>query len=271
MKATIAAWNIQEGLAIPARSRQLVEGIKQLDADVITLSDAYWPGNPLHTLDMALVEEAKADLDAEGYSTFELAYEDDNDPYPSRYMLGLARVACRQSGVNLDGRNALAISVVPDRQTSEKELQVYGVHLDDRSESRRVAQAYAILNEFDTYAAQAVIGDFNSLNKTTISARIIGSTLGTLDSADHISRRVPDRIRAVASKLGGMASGTTLDVVRAAGLQETDDKPSGTFPSRFPLLQLDRCMVTPGIEVHQQRQPHRAGSDHRAIKVSLTV
>ena len=269
MKITAAAWNIQEGLAIPHRSQSLVEGIKQLDSDVVMLTDAYWPGNPLHELDFSLVEEAQDAFTNEGYTVQKIWYEDASDPYPDRLMLGLGRIGLEMTSVNLDGRNAMKLMLHDPASSMQSGLQIFGVHLDDRSEARRVAQAYSIAAEISDASPTVVIGDFNSLDNITLSAQLIKTTLGKLQNAHHESRRISDRIHAVASKLGDMAAGTTLDVLREAGLHDASAKHTATFPSRLPVLALDRCMVTSDVQASLQRQPHRPGSDHRAVKVSV--
>lgn len=268
MSITVAAWNIQEGLASPERSASLVEGVKSLDADIVYLSDAFWPGNPLHRLDETLVDRAEDNFRSEGYELLEVPYEDASDPYTDRYMLGLGRIGVAMSSVNLAGRNAVKVQVHESQGNTADPLQVVGVHLDDRYEVKRFAQAQALIDE--TIDGQNMfIGDFNAHARASWQGALIGSAFGKIRTADHISRRFPDRARAVASKLGDMVSGVALDLLAEEGFIDADPKHRATYHAMLPILQLDKCLVSGGIEANFEPQSRRRGSDHLPIKVSL--
>lgn len=264
MAIKIGAWNLREGLALPEHSSHLVEAILQRDNDVMILSDAYWLGNPLHDAQAEVAEDALDVLRLEGYQAVRTDYEDDL-PWPERYMVALLRVAVSDlETVRLGGRNALGMQIVEPH--SDISLNLLGAHFDDRNETNRMMQAYDASEYLQAAGSAAIIGDLNALHgpdgrSKFLGSHFVGSAVACLphERAKNIGKRVHE-----------MALDSSFDILRLRGFRDVDPLHRPTFPSRAPLLHLDRCFVSDqAIGRDFAVAPHNSHSDHRAIEVVI--
>ncbi len=266
MAIDAVGWNLQESLAIRERAPALVEAIKQYDADVIVLSDAFRVEN---SLDGARAQEVAGAYDAfhqAGYTIREAAYDDDHAVH-GRYLTVLSRLAIHATQVvRLGNRNGLSLRVT-DRETNAP-LHIMGLHFDDRCEAARIKQAHAAMEHVKADEPSVLLGDFNALHQGDRQYAPFRHKL-----VHRAIQRTPNAwVRMVGGKVAEMASGTTMQLFEQAGLRDVDILHQPTMPARFPMLDLDHGLVSEqvhsrGFEVGGY---HRE-SDHRGIAFTVEV
>lgn len=264
MAIKVSAWNLQEGLALPGRSDSLVESALGQDADVMILSDAYWLGNPLHGADAGIAEEAIERFRSEGYQDFRAEYGD-RDKWEERYLVALSRLAVSSvDTVRLGGRKAVSMTV--GEAEDKGGLQVLGAHFNDENELLRMGQAYDAVQHLEGSGPSAIIGDFNALHGADGISRIMASPV-----VDNLIGRIPHkRCKNIGERVHQMAWGSTFRLLEAAGFRDADPGHTASFPSKFPVLHLDRCFVSPEAAGRDFAvMPHNPSSDHRAIEVTI--
>jgi endonuclease/exonuclease/phosphatase family metal-dependent hydrolase len=269
----LMAWNLHEGLALAERSPQIVEAIKQQEADVVMLSDVYWLDNPLHGADGAVAETALDSLGEEGYQAFRAEYADDHE-WQRHYMILLSRIAVQNSTtLRLGHRNG--IGVMLQDPASKRALHTVGAHFDDRTEALRQGQVAALLEHIDVAEPTVLIGDLNALHGEDSLSKLICNPLLQLLARGAMNARYfrqgNEEKRAIVPRLREMASGTTFDVLEAAGLRDIDLLHRPTMPSGRPLFHLDRCFVSRDVRLLRDFSvvPRTNLSDHRAITVTV--
>lgn len=276
MTLTVAAWNVAEGLGHTDRSPEIVESIKELDADVVALSDAYWDGNPLHEVnDPDQAETAKESLTKEGYESFAVRY-DRPGHFPGRHLLLLSRVSGGFDTVPAADSIAACITVPLE---DDMALQVAGVHLDDQSEHVRVEQVKDLASNLETISKPTVLmGDFNAMNGLHYRARLLRSFAGRSAarlSPDLEPRNDFEKTHGRPSKierLVDMANGQTMKVLFDSLLRDADVRSQATIPDKQPLFALDHIMISPAVAVKSFTRHDKTGlSDHRPISARITV
>jgi endonuclease/exonuclease/phosphatase family metal-dependent hydrolase len=273
MAFKVMAWNLREGLAAPDRSPVLVEAIKQHDADVAVLSDAYWLENPGHgTIPEVAAEtaqQAQIAFEQAGYDSLAVEYNDGH-PWQSRMILMLSRLAVSDvSWVKLSHRSGTQATIL-DPETNQ-EVYVVGAHFDDRDDQLRLKQADAAIDHLIRFAdgkPRALIGDLNSLHPGEWTSRLVGNRLART-AARHLL--LDEKRRYDAARLSGMATSKVLERLEEYGLRDADRLRRPTFPSRQPLFQLDHCLVSDIFVPHFEVAAHNPASDHRAIIATLEV
>ena len=288
MAVEIGVWNVAGALGDNEREEQALEKIKRLDADVVILPEACKAGL---ALDTALMVQTQ--LGSE-YVVAHVEYEDKDDRLSSSAMLLLNRLPADSltTAVRIGSRNAIYARVIDPGNGIV--LRGLGVHFDDRSEATRLLQAreafYVLRDseaiddivvearnhigdrqEFD--GPQFIAGVLNSMPRRLVRARLGRSAL-RLPAVyptfvrPEISRF--DRAANIASRLGGMSSGRTLQYLESVGFMGADPSHSPTWPARWPLAQLDHIMVAGDARVSMSTIHDDTGlSDHRAITATI--
>lgn len=257
----VAAWNVARGLSDPARFETVAEGVRELDADIVVVSEAFDRSGQAVRPDYA---------EALGYRAFEIGY-DDAEAHPSgqQYLAVMSRVACSAAGVRLGCRNGLAVSAGIGR--TGRRLELYAVHADDRDESKRLLMARTLLTAAndvqygslgsDIVPDVVIAGDLNNMPAGQMTARLLRSS-----PARTLAGMIPhQRYRSLAVRLADMARGEALSELELAGFRNANQMGEATMRQAGLSVTLDHIL---------QRGPGAAsdfvvhdipGSDHRAI------
>ncbi len=267
MSVKIASWNIARGLSDPERLASITAGLQEMDADVVILSESMDKEGRLADPDFAKKL---------GYAAITTEYED-VEPHPSEQQF--LTVLYRQSpGVDIDTvrlglgtRRALGVLV---RHEGTAMLGIAS-HFDDRSEDKRIAMVNALVegigkDERD-WEYVFVAGDLNAMHPQDWRAKILGNR-----TAQIIARHIPEsikklaRFKSLATRLTEMAKGTTMRLFSDLGFVDADPRRQATMLlAGKPAVQLDHILHTPDLDAKRFKAHTFAGSDHRAISVTL--
>lgn len=279
MAIRIAAWNTEGRLGQrTTKSRgspeHILEGIRQLDADVVVLPEVYYeqigPGvdDQLHAL---------------GYEWADVRYDDvalpsDNDDRPHAVHL---RILSRLPLLDVqrhrfqDVRTLMSAAVM-DPATKQR-IRILATHLDDRSEALRMKQVAAVVDFINGEDMQTVmLGDFNAMWDSVIARGIRSAPVRWL--AAHVPGVW---LRSIATRFTDMASGTALQfLAEQAGLRDADIRrqPTSTpklrgvewLPS-IRMAQLDHILISSELIAETVAVMPDGGSDHRAIITTIRL
>lgn len=257
----IAAWNTARGLSDPERFGTIWEGIEQLDADVVVISES---------LDRTGVP-AEAHFARElGYQEYTVEYQD-QEPHPSRqqYLTVLTRIACDRSVMRFATRNGIHVST--SSAGTGQRLDILAVHGDDRDENRRLAMYHAALNEADKIQRSSVAssmspdvviaGDLNSMPAHTLTANVLRSA-----PVRGLARVLPHaRLRSLATRTTQMARGEALGLLEDHGFRNANQMALPTMVRSGLALTLDHILHRGQGGVVDFAVHNLPGSDHRAI------
>lgn len=232
------------------------------------LSDAYYLNdvNPAPGRESS-VEVADAALEylraSGGYEAIRVEYGDKME-CADRYMVGLSRVALAGHGTaQLGRRKALAMQLAGDGTSG---LKILGVHFNDETENNRIVQAVGATEHFADEDQAVIVGDFNTMHGSDTRSRLIAHPL-----SGSLARHIPHSYgRSIAERVHQMGWGSTFRIIEERGFYDADPSHRPSFPSRLPVLHLDRCFVSDNTGSHGfQVEPHHPGSDHRSINVVI--
>lgn len=271
-----AAWNTESRLSDYAHGQkrgsaaQIVQGIEQLNADVIVLPEAY--------IDRAS-PEADESLRELGYTWHDIEAGPSRDwtkeflgkPISLRVLSRLAITHVEQPYVG--EHNVLAVHVV-DPETKAI-VRAIAVHLDDRSEAHRLRQVEDIIpyvNQEDV--PTVMLGDFNTMwhkgRARAIGAWPVRKLVQVLPNAT---------LRDVGARFTDMATGDVLNkLINETDLRDADPsyRPTVTPKRRgmemlpsAPLAQIDHILVSDDLWVDNFKVAADSGSDHRAISADI--
>jgi endonuclease/exonuclease/phosphatase family metal-dependent hydrolase len=278
MAIKVVAWNVEgrlsgEVLSGRGSADHILEGIKELDADVLVLLEAY-----TSTLANGVYDK----LRELGYEILNTAYEDvgrrkNNFFRGEMYMCILSRLQIIKVDHIRPGdiRNLLVCEVTDP--ASGKPVRIIATHLDDRSEQQRVLQ----VEELSDYISASdlptiMLGDFNAMWHKG-RALLIDSLVMRL-----IARCIPHKdLQGVLQRAIDMASGTSLSILSTkTRLREVDlrHRPTAT-PKRYGalwmpsvrLIQIDHMLVSPEITTENFSISADGGSDHRSISANILL
>lgn len=263
MALEVMSWNIRDGLSNEAMADTVIAHIETAMPDVLVLAEAYREnkqptmGEKLHIL---------GDL---GYCAIAAPYADDDGRADRHYLVGCARDELVESAeaLSLGTRNALYLQVVDP--ASDKLIDTFLTHLDDRRESRRLAQAQHLLAAIDPEAPAIIAGDMNAMHSDDPRARLLrmarplAKRLPTIEPRPDYKYPKLKRMGSLASRLTDMATGTTLAAFEAAGFADANTQ---HLPTRGPvtidyIMARDLLVNNDSFVVHDQTEV----SDHRAI------
>ena len=167
------------------------------------------------------------------------------------------------------GRNAIYLPLID--HIIEKSIDVYGVHLNDRSEKSRLEQARSLIQHIGIDERVVVAGDFNASYRQDRLGRILRLTrplFSLVPVIDYKPGIKPSKLHHYADRArraSQMAIGTTLKVFEAAGFEDADPDHR---PTAGP-LNIDHIVVRDLGVLKHQVIPKTAYSDHRAISATL--
>lgn len=273
MALRVATWNVEgrlegrpgEGRGSPAH---ILSGVQRLNADLLVLPEAY-----SHTID-PIVERR---LRQWGYDWQDIAYNDHASKARGPYLRVVTRLPLANIHTVRFGniRSLLCLRVVDP--ASQCQVRIIAVHLDDRSEKRRLRQVEELITHVACEPLRTIVlGDFNAVWPEGY-ARLLGSK-----PVRAMIRHLPTRrLRSVCGRFSDMALGTTLTTLaERAELREADRlhvptaTPKTRYTARFPsirLAQLDHILLTPGLVATDFDIAEDYGSGHRAISVTVHV
>lgn len=178
MSIKVAAWNVAKGLGNGNEAR-IYEGIKQLDAEIVVLSEAYATdaSNPNeHVIDK--ISDFAMD---NGYEfVVETGYNDEGsvneELQREQYLVVLGRHALKGAGlIRLDNRSAIGLTLL-DNQT-DVEIQAVAAHFRDENEQLRQDMAQSLTALVDTTKPTLLIGDLNAMHRNSNHARLVRSPI----------------------------------------------------------------------------------------------
>lgn len=231
--------------------------------------------------------EIRERLEKIGYKLLEIAYGDRDDrlhsPYPATkdpHMMLLSRLKVERfeelSRVG-GARNMLTADVVdPD---TNRLVCIFGIHLDDRTEEKRLRQVDVLVPLIREATPIPVIamGDFNAMRGDSLPAFIFGNRVSRAMSEYIPSKRIKD----VAQRVSEMAIGDTIRMFEeGTGLVNADPRGRLTttpkmrgmeFMPSIPMVKIDNLYVGREFTVRNERVEGDGGSDHRLISAELRL
>lgn len=237
---------LEGGFEDEPRSRAVLDITEAVNPDVVIYPEAFNEDGNIRALDAA-----KFALQDQGYVVEGVANEDDDDRSDRRGLVAASKVKNTEiEVVRLMTRNALRVTGLhPEDQQA---IDVFGVHLEDRSEDGRLWQAGALLKEA-AYDRTILAGDFNAMHANAPIARVLramgplANRLPAGEPGTHQSKLA--RIGSLSQRLAEMADGRTMEAMVKDGFIDADPKRQATI-RRLGLLavQLDHIMVGDGLE-----------------------
>lgn len=276
MAVELMAWNVRDGFGDAERSTELVEQVKLHAPDLAFFSEAV-SEEKIQSEEFSHSLETFRTL---GYVAAHSLYDDDDgrlDRHGALMLNRLSGARLRHSSVlRMHSRNALQWHYA-DPATNVV-VRVAGAHLDDRREQRRLLQAVTLIESMkssDSAAEetpQIIAGDLNAMHGHNAKARLLRAVkplaelLPTSEPGQLTSRTA--RIGSLATRLCGMADGSTLDFIEQMGFTDIDfrHRPTKGFAN------LDHIFISAGLSsenfcVHD-KHPY---SDHRAISAKIVT
>lgn len=262
MALEVAAWNVLDAFSDARRAVRVLRAVQRWRPDAAVLLEAWRDDRYTSLLDGVL-----EDFGNSGYDVVHSLYGDAGRPY-QHGIIGIVRreVAAAPQIVSLGSRNAVRMSL-PDASGGVP-VEFLGVHLDDRSEQERLRQVERLIEMVKPCSRVVVGGDFNAMHGADWRAqalRAVRPLAQHMQPAEHHHHWTPpqlQRIGSLAARLTGMAAGTTLQQLEAAGFTDTStERP----PTKGP-FNLDHILVrgVQGFELRVDSVPPSL-SDHRPV------
>lgn len=180
-------------------------------------------------------------------------------------LVGDAEVVEHIQPIQLLGRTALRASL-------KGNIDVIGVHLDDRDEDTRCKQTQALLDQVDPDRLTIIAGDFNAIHRDDRRAqllRALGPFAGMFPEGEPGTKQSKiARLGSLATRLTMMAEGGPLAMMEGAGYHDADSSRRATMG----FVQLDHIMVPRDLSIATVFvQPLRGLSDHAAIGADILI
>lgn len=272
MAVEIMAWNVLDAFSDESRAKGVLQVVQEQHPDAAVFSEA-WREDKDH-----LIDDVLEDLDGNGYTVTHGLYADDDGRQDRHGIIGIVRnevVADNKPQiVSLGSRNAVHMPLLNmTGNNTETILDFFGVHLDDRSEQRRLAQVERLIAATEFSGKIAIGGDLNAMHRADPLARTLRMVRPIVQRMPTIAPR-PDfkpprlkRIGSLASRLTDMATGTTLQQLESAGFVDAD---TSHQPTKGP-FNLDHILLK-GLVAFSQRTHEKSHlSDHRAVSALVGV
>lgn len=259
MAIKVASWNILDGFSKEDHIDPIIDIVRSMEADVAVFPEAYDDNRPDFVED---VTERFKELD---YETIHGPYEPLDDHEERHGIMAISRLGTSGRLFRLGVFNA--VQLFPVDPVTKTTINFVGAHFDDRRETSRLIQARQLVQElFQDQRANVLAGDLNAMHGGDLRTRLIGNR-----AVGSLARHVPHaRAQSIATRLHGMASGTTIELLETNSLRDADPSHQPTWPSRWPQFVLDHIMISADIhptafEIH----PANRLSDHNAITATL--
>lgn len=280
----IGSWNIEGRLGHYRREgrgspEHIIEGIRELDADVLFLPEAYTEVFPIE-------EKTVQALHILGYDIKDVPYED-TDHFDNRFldphMLLLSRIAIQSFEIFRLGGIRNALSATLRDVSSETTFRFIGIHLDDKSEAIRQSQLPDLIDHINNpkyYGSLDTVmaGDYNSMHGSTLRAKVVRS-LPVRRATAHL---LPSEdLRSFATRASDMGIGSILSSIESeTNLRDVDPKHTPTATPKVrdhewipsvPLLDIDHMMKSDAVVSSDFGVGKKdMGSDHRPVSVTIS-
>ncbi len=272
MAIEVFSMNARDCFSDEARARQLIDRVGELSPSVAVFPEAYTEGEE------DLLDDVQEELSELGYLVTYGHYDDADGRSDRHGILSVVRESLAVPGrsgqlVRTAGRNAVE-QWLTDPET-ELTTHFVGVHLDDREESTRMAQARTLRGDI-------VAGDFNAMHpgQDKNPKMMVAHSIAMLTRMGIMPKATPQsieekfslgKIGSLGYRLHGMGLGTTMANL-AACYQDADPDFQPTMPASKPFAQLDHILVRPSYDVTDFAVlPHNGESDHRGIMARVVV
>ena len=276
MALKLLSWNIEGRLspfAIKGRGtpEQILSEIIAHDADVVFLPEAA-DGDEI-------APEIIDKLESFGYTIHTVIYNDSGPRPFAAEQIPVMKLLTRVPVANFrqlrlgDVRNALVADITDQKNNTM--IRLYGLHLDDYSETNRLLQIETLLEYLkDDTLPVVAMGDLNAMHATDLPARLAHNVF----TKQIVKLVPPTAFKDIVRRIYEMGSGTALEKLETqSGLTDVDSRhrPTSTpklrghewLPS-IRLVQIDHIYVSSNVRtVDFQIAKHDGGSDHRALSV----
>lgn len=265
----VATWNA-EGMfseghgTIRANAADAIRTLRALDASVVVI--------PEFAIQSRLLPETKKAIRNMGYTLSLAEYIDER----ATGLLFAVLTKTAPSAVKLNRfkdseRFALSVTV----EHNNKMYNIIGVHLDDRSEDRRIIEVDS-LNKMIVASEHPIVlmGDFNAMDGDSIRARLLRSWIAGL-----AARFTPSRDGlSIGQRLVGMADGRTIRSILHTKEVRNVSGSSSTISAKqrglellpaTPLVKIDWIFASSDISAQDVKVWSDVGSDHRPIVAEL--
>lgn len=276
----IASWNVEDGLSKPNKTAGVVERIKTIDADIVALPEAFAESARYSKNNYsAVLQEAFEKLAAQGYVPHSKLY-DDTDGRKDRhgFVLLTRQQAAADEVVEIDLGSRQALG----QYMGDISLTIAGVHLDDRTEVRRMSQTSMLLRWLNPARPNVVMGDMNAMHRQDLMARalrLFTTAAYRLPSVDP-GEQAPNlawlrRKGSLSQRLTDMATGYVIATMEESGYRDADPVHQPTKGA----VQLDHIMANThtlpdykswlSISQTQVEDMVKGESDHRPISTTI--
>jgi endonuclease/exonuclease/phosphatase family metal-dependent hydrolase len=168
MAFRVGSWNIHNGFSDGSKVEPIVMAVDRMGVDAIIFPEAY-DDNQENT---DALEEALESLKILGYKALSHSYDDQNNRSDQHGFVWASRITGTTTFEPL-GERLAAYSVLTDPDT-DTAVEVYGAHLDDRSEKKRLEAIKDLkIDGIPTILA----GDLNSMDRHDYRVHVLGSNV----------------------------------------------------------------------------------------------
>lgn len=272
-KFTILEWNIccggfpgyKEQTPPPPMMKKIIEGVKKIDADFVTLIDTYLWDSIFTNSDLQTMF---------GYPYAHTMNLNDRALIRNKANNGITVLSKHPildyNHIRILTRDALQTTI----QVSGKALDIFSVYLDHESESVRLLQMEALLSRKTSRNKTILIGDLNALApgdvpffKECIFRLLASLPFSFMDDAREIYEKIRHR--------------RVIFFIQSRGLSDASTGSELTIPTKKisffipPLFKLDYCFISSGINVNRSYVPHggvfTSVSDHYPLITELEL
>lgn len=289
MAIDVLSANVLDGFSNGETAWHLTRQVAALKPDAAVFLEAYAEGREDY------LSFAQDEFNLMGYDVVTAPYDDADGRADKHGIMAIARTEVIRpleiKVIRFAGRAGVGMTVFDE--SSQEEIDVYGLHMDDRSEGGRLEQAYELITFADPGRRSALVGDLNAMHGSAASARLlrlagpIAKLLPVSDPGESnkglhgetlpkVSKLA--RIGSLATRLTAMADGATLAMLEQVGFRDADGERRPTMPDHWllpPVVQLDHVMVSRNVDVlgHQtvalRDEAGKRLTDHLAVRAQL--
>jgi len=221
----VMALHVQDAFSDETRAQTVLDVVTLRRPDAAVFAEAWHDGRD------QLLDDVLDTFTERGYATVHSLYDDDDGRQDRHGIIGIVRNRILTDQVphvvRLGSRNAVYLPLANPESGVTTDL--FGIHLDDRSEARRLGQTDALLGTVvDPDRPTIVAGKFNAMypsDPRAIVARALRPLARRLPTADPRPDVRPPRLKRIGSlaeRTTAMAAGTTMQRFITADFIDAD-------------------------------------------------
>ena len=280
MSVKVAAWNVKRGLGNEYEGL-IFNGLDQLNADVVVLSEAYSTNDTTPDgLEEDVIGRVSEFAERQGYDYIaQTPYQEsglrspnESEPGEQTYLMVLGREVIKSANlIRLYNRDALDLNIV-DQQTGIS-IQGIAAHFDDRHEYYRQKMTIDLISNLDPNRPSLLMGDLNAMNANSSAARLLRT-----NAARYIANHsFTERMKSITSRSIEMANGSILRGLEQYGFEDAARFGESTVKlAGIPFGRIDYIMVARSKTKNYKdivAEPvcvrNFRGSDHKAISAVI--